>query len=91
VLDTTAVQASLAKLREFMDHLDAVPANPVNSTVADWRVRLGSVQSREQLATVVLELEADINNLGSGLPTGGSDTCSVAQRNVKNRTARLPP
>jgi hypothetical protein len=77
MLDTAAVQASLTKLREFLDHLDAIPANPVSSTVADWRGRLEGVQNQEQLATVVLELEADINDLGSGLPTGDLYTCPV--------------
>jgi hypothetical protein len=36
--------------------------------MADRRVRLGRVRGQEQLSTVGLDLDADINDLSGGLP-----------------------
>ena len=55
---------------EFLDQLDSIPAAPATSSVADWKARLQAVTTNEQLVTAVLELEGDINSLGSGLPSG---------------------
>ena len=65
-----AVKQSIAKLQEFLEDIDSIPAAPVTTTVEDWKRRLGTIETREQLAIAVLDLEADVNMLGSGLPTG---------------------
>ena len=69
-LDSAALQATLGKLNGFLDQLDSIPASPVEATVADWKARLAQVTNRMELATTILNLEADINELGSGLPSG---------------------
>ena len=69
-LDSTYLQATLAKLHAFLDQLDSIPASPVEATVADWKARLDKVQTKLELAKIILELEADVNDLGSGLPSG---------------------
>lgn len=76
-VDTSSLQSSLKKLHDFLDQLDSIPASPVEATVADWKARLDKVDSRLQLATVILELEADVNELGSGLPSGIARSESV--------------
>ena len=69
-LDSTHLQSTLAKLHGFLDQLDSIPASPVEATVADWKARLDKVQTKLDLAKIILELEADVNDLGSGLPSG---------------------
>jgi len=69
-LDSAAVQASLGKLRAFLDQLGGVPITPAGSTLDEWGGRLGEVRSCGELAAAVVNLEAGINQLGSGLPTG---------------------
>ena len=69
-MDAHAMAATLKKLDGFLDQLDRIPASPVEATVADWKSRLAKVTTRLELASIILELEADINDLGSGLPSG---------------------
>lgn len=69
-LDGGALTVSLSKLESFLNQLDSIPASPVEATVADWKSRLAKVSNKRELATTILELEADINELGSGLPSG---------------------
>ena len=69
-LDSSHLQSTLSKLHDFLDQLDSIPASPVEATVADWKARLDKVQTKLDLAKIILELEADVNDLGSGLPSG---------------------
>lgn len=78
-----AVKQAVAKLLGFLEDLHSIPAAPVSTTVEDWKRRLGEVDTREQLGSAVLDLEADVNMLGSGLPTGawhfGLNPCEPAR------------
>ena len=42
----------------------------MTTSVADWKERLSTVHTTEDLISATLDLEADINDLGTGLPTG---------------------
>ena len=66
------MQDSVSKLRSFLEQLAGIPAYPVGITVEDLTDRLGDVGDGGGLAAVALEVEASINQLGSGLPTGTS-------------------
>ena len=76
-LDNGAMHSSLAKLDGFLDQLSSISASPVEATVAEWKERLAKVSNRLELATTIIELEADINELGSGLPSGIRQCCST--------------
>lgn len=69
-IETNALQTTLAKLHGFLNQLDSIPASPVEATVAEWKSRLDKVTTKLGLATIILELESDVNDLGSGLPSG---------------------
>ena len=77
------MQASLEKLRTFLEQLAGIPAYPVGITVEELQDRLAGVDNGGGLAAFALEVEASIKELGSGLPTGTICHCSCHTTDVR--------
>lgn len=67
---TKAINASVKRLNAFLTQFQSISASPMTTSVADWKERLSTVHTTEDLISATLDLEADINDLGTGLPTG---------------------
>lgn len=68
--EAATIAFAVKQMVGFLEEMDAIPAAPVTTSVADWKARLATVRTFEELGRAAIDLEADVNGLGVGLPTG---------------------